>query len=186
MYWTLVKYCFRVFSLPYRGMLVTIVSVCLMYVDNFTLSTSQRAQDVVLRVFHIWRTQTARREVIYVSPFRKSAAKLEKKIPLWLCLHQQVVGHCRSGLQHWQQQCSGPVIHAKIGVDALLWTGSTLTQGNELLLAAGTHLVHILWFNPTIQEHSLPPLRPLMIWAYRFASLLISFTPSTQSWVELK
>lgn len=39
--------------MPCRGMLVTIVSDCLMYVHNFTLSMSQRAQDVVLRVFRI-------------------------------------------------------------------------------------------------------------------------------------
>lgn len=79
MYWMLVKYCFRVFSLPYRGMFVTILTVCLTYVDNFTLSTSQWAQDVVLRAFCIWRTQTVRREVIYVSPSKKSSAKLERK-----------------------------------------------------------------------------------------------------------
>lgn len=101
MCWTPVKYCFRVFSLPYGGMLVTIVSACLMYVDNFTLSTSQRAQDVVLRVFCTRRTQTGRREVIYVSPFTKSAAKLEKKIPPWLFTLAS-----RGALQEWAATCS--------------------------------------------------------------------------------
>lgn len=124
----------------WRGVLITIVSECLMCVDKFTLCMSQWAQNVLLRAFRIQKTQDKEKWFtrVHAGSWKIHATKLEK-IPPWLCLHHQVVWHCRMGLKHWVERAEDLASTLNLFWKLYVRLGLLLIQGKELPLAAGAH-----------------------------------------------